>query len=182
MIHYQIDEIPWQRLTTAYGRGTQIPQLLEQENYAELLNLIEHQGTLWQVTPWVLYFMTQSLQNKSLNRIKNNELDVYEAVLVAQSADLERATGSMLFDFHTLLTPEYLWPESEERDEEEWEEDIPHSYDQKSFLSYYFYSVKFIREKEYIFEKLIKTQNTEIVNQCQNILNLLQVVRFSKCM
>ncbi|MDL1163074.1 hypothetical protein PAEVO_61750 [Paenibacillus sp. GM2FR] len=52
-----VTSVPWQRLTTAYGRGTDIPRLLETGQYKELANLIEHQGTLWQTTPWALLML-----------------------------------------------------------------------------------------------------------------------------
>ncbi|MEK5484771.1 MULTISPECIES: hypothetical protein [Lysinibacillus] len=48
MLNEQIPSIPWLQLTTPYGRGTAIPQLIEQEQYIELAELVEHQGTLWQ--------------------------------------------------------------------------------------------------------------------------------------
>lgn len=43
--------IPWQRLTTAYGRGTELPALMAARAYEKIAPLIEHQSTLWQVTP-----------------------------------------------------------------------------------------------------------------------------------
>lgn len=61
MLEQQIPDIPWQQLTTPYGRGAAIPQLIEEENYRQLAELIEHQGTLWQVTPWVLLILLKKL-------------------------------------------------------------------------------------------------------------------------
>ena len=65
MLDQQIPNIPWRQLTTPYGRGTAIPQLIEQEQYTQLADLIEHQGTLWQVTPWVLLILLKSLKVKN---------------------------------------------------------------------------------------------------------------------
>ncbi|WP_338652275.1 hypothetical protein [Lysinibacillus sp. Y5S-8] len=64
MLNEQISSIPWLQLTTPYGRGTAIPQLIEQEQYTELAELVEHQGTLWQVTPWVLLVLLKKLASK----------------------------------------------------------------------------------------------------------------------
>ena len=63
-----INDIPWENLTTPYGRGTNIPKLIENRKYKELVNLLEHQETLWQVTPWGVYFLLEQL--KVMNRWK----------------------------------------------------------------------------------------------------------------
>ncbi|RAR44458.1 hypothetical protein [Paenibacillus sp. MDMC362] len=52
-----VTSIPWQRLTTAYGRGTEIPRLMETGQYEELANLIEHQGTIWCEKPESVHFL-----------------------------------------------------------------------------------------------------------------------------
>jgi len=69
MLNQRIPNIPWQQLTTPYGRGTAIPQLIEQEQYQKLAELIEHQGTLWQVTPWVLLILLKKLANKNMEDV-----------------------------------------------------------------------------------------------------------------
>ena len=65
-------EIPWHRLTTAYGRATGFPEYfdvlskmedLEAINNAgeEVAINIEHQSTLWHSTPFALIFLCRIL-------------------------------------------------------------------------------------------------------------------------
>ena len=60
--HLKVTDVPWHRLTTAYGRGTEFPAhlaVLEQmrdlasvkESLYELTTNMEHQSTLWHATP-----------------------------------------------------------------------------------------------------------------------------------
>ena len=60
--HLKVTDVPWHRLTTAYGRGTEFPAhlaVLEQmgdlasvkESLYELTANMEHQSTLWHATP-----------------------------------------------------------------------------------------------------------------------------------
>ncbi len=59
--HLKVTDVPWHRLTTAYGRGTEFPAhlaVLEQmrdlasvkESLYELTTNMEHQRTLWHTT------------------------------------------------------------------------------------------------------------------------------------
>ena len=65
-----VDEIPWHRLTTPYGRATQFPRYftaLETMDDAaavkdalyELTMNTEHQGTLWHATPFAMIFLVR---------------------------------------------------------------------------------------------------------------------------
>jgi len=66
----KIDEIPWHRLTTAYGRATDFPEYLRilsemrdikaMEAAGEQLAInISHQSTLWHSTPFALIFLVR---------------------------------------------------------------------------------------------------------------------------
>jgi hypothetical protein len=79
--------IPWHRLTTAYGRGTKIPELIKMEQYGKLAQLIEHQGTLWQVTPWAMQQLLHTLPNRSVESVKKEEIQLYIAVASAFTWD-----------------------------------------------------------------------------------------------
>ena len=59
--HLKVTDVPWHRLTTAYGRGTDFPAhltVLEQmrdlasvkESLYELTTNMEHQSTLWPIS------------------------------------------------------------------------------------------------------------------------------------
>ena len=65
--HLKVTDVPWHRLTTAYGRGTDFPvhlAVLEQmgdlasvkESLYELTTNMEHQSTLWHATPFGMVF------------------------------------------------------------------------------------------------------------------------------
>ena len=66
--HLKVTDVPWHRLTTAYGRGTNFPAhlaVLEQmgdlatvkESLYELTTNMEHQSTLWHATPFGMVFL-----------------------------------------------------------------------------------------------------------------------------
>ena len=67
----KVTDVPWHRLTTAYGRGTDFPAHLAvlermedmeavKESLYELTTNMEHQGTLWHTTPFGMVFLTCS--------------------------------------------------------------------------------------------------------------------------
>ena len=64
----QVNDIPWHRLTTTYGRATDFPEALDVlwnmesietvDAAGEALELnIEHQSTLWHATPFAMIFL-----------------------------------------------------------------------------------------------------------------------------
>lgn len=66
----KIEDVPWNQLTTAYGRAGDFPEYLavlnqmsdleKMENaLGELGQCIEHQGTLWHSTPFALIFLVR---------------------------------------------------------------------------------------------------------------------------
>ena len=71
--HLKAADIPWHRLTTAYGRGTDFPEhftVLEQmrdlasvkKSLYELTANMEHQSTLWHATPFGMVFLSRILE------------------------------------------------------------------------------------------------------------------------
>ena len=69
----KVTDVPWHRLTTAYGRGTDFPAhltVLEQmrdlasvkESLYELTTNMEHQSTLWHTTPFGMVFLCRILE------------------------------------------------------------------------------------------------------------------------
>ncbi len=71
--HLKVTDVPWHRLTTAYGRGTDFPAhltVLEQmrdlasvkESLYELTTNMEHQSTLWHATPFGMVFLSRILE------------------------------------------------------------------------------------------------------------------------
>ena len=153
------DEIPWQRLTTAYGRATGFPQYfdilskmedLEAINNAgeEIAINIEHQSTLWHSTPFALIFLgrifKQALDRRTQDNIADylvNELlelfiEVAEAIKGAEG--LEHA--DQLPYFSDLLKEEYLWSEEYDEDADELRYESDEVFPDDLFYSFYYYS------------------------------------------
>ena len=153
------DEIPWQRLTTAYGRATGFPQYfdilskmedLEAINNAgeEIAINIEHQSTFWHSTPFALIFLgrifKQALDRRKQDNIADylaNELlelfiEVAEAIKGAEG--LEHA--DQLPYFSDLLKEEYLWSEEYDEDADELRYESDEVFPDDLFYSFYYYS------------------------------------------
>ena len=155
----EVHDVPWHRLTTPYGRGTDFPVYLEtlaQMNdsdsvknalYALTTNM-EHQSTLWHVTPFGMVFLSRILgqaltasgQNPVANFLAEELLDFFACILQCfhDGDTLEHADPLPLFA--DMLREEYLWSEEdkEEDDEMRWAEEgvIP----DELFYSFYYYS------------------------------------------
>ena len=153
------DEIPWQRLTTAYGRASGFPKYLdvlskmkdlEAINNAgeEIAINIEHQSTLWHSTPFALIFLgrifKQALDRRKQDNIADylaNELlelfiEVAEAIKGAEG--LEHA--DQLLYFSDLLKEEYLWSEEYDEDADELRYESDEVFPDDLFYSFYYYS------------------------------------------
>ena len=157
--HLKIDDIPWHRLTTAYGRGTDFPAhltSLEQmrdlssvkKSLYELTTNMEHQGTLWHATPFGMIFLSRILdkaiadsgRNPAARFLTGELLDFFACILKCfrDGDDMEHADALPLFS--DLLKEEYLWSEEydEEEDEMRYEED--EVFPDELFYSFYYYS------------------------------------------
>ena len=153
------DEIPWQRLTTAYGRATGFPQYFDVlskmkdleaiNNAGEEIGInIEHQSTLWHSTPFALIFLgrifKQALDRRKQDNIADylaNELlelfiEIAEAIKGAEG--LEHA--DQLPYFSDLLKEEYLWSEEYDEDADELRYESDEVFPDDLFYSFYYYS------------------------------------------
>lgn len=166
------DSIPWQRLTTAYGRGTDIPRLIETGQYEELASLIEHQSTLWQTTPWVLLILLQELAKQRPEQVSSQEIQLYLAVASAINVD-EMDSQNAVETMNELLDEKYLWPEDEEDDELWWEEEEPRGYEQEAFFSYYSFSYLLLKDAIPVFTAIMKG-NDKLAPAIQELLLMLQ--------
>ncbi|WGV60042.1 hypothetical protein QIH01_02565 [Brevibacillus brevis] len=166
------NNIPWQRLTTAYGRGTDIPQLIQTGQYEELANLIEHQSTLWQTTPWVLLILLQKLSKQKPEQVSLQEIQLYTAVASAINAD-EMDSQHAVETMNELLDEKYLWSEDEEDDELWWEEEEPRGYEQEAFFSYFSYSYLLLKDAIPVFTAIME-ENEKLAPAIQELLLMLQ--------
>ncbi|MED3796585.1 hypothetical protein [Lysinibacillus capsici] len=172
MLDQQIPNIPWRQLTTPYGRGTAIPKLIEQEQYTQLAELIEHQGTLWQVTPWVLLVLLKKLTRKKLEVVSLQEVQLYLAVAHAITKDYLDPVNTVK-NMQELLDVNYLWIENEDNDEQEWEKETPKGYEEQAFVGYYYYSYMLLQEAVPIFST-ITARNNEASECLAELLTLLR--------
>ncbi len=157
--HLKVTDVPWHRLTTAYGRGTDFPAhfaVLEQmddleavkDSLEELTTNMEHQGTLWHATPFGMVFLSrilvkalgESRQNPVAHFLAGELLDFFSCIrqCVRDGDKMEHADPLPLFS--DLLREEYLWSEEydEEEDEMRYEED--EVFPDDLFYSFYYYS------------------------------------------
>ena len=155
----KIDEIPWHRLTTAYGRATDFPEYLRilseikdikaMEEAGELLAInISHQSTLWHSTPFALIFLVRIFKDALIKRQSNSIADYLVRELLELFVEIAEAVnyGNMLEHaeplphFLDLLKEEYLWSEvyDEEADELRYEDD--NVFPDDLFYSFYYYS------------------------------------------
>lgn len=152
-----LEGVPWHRLTTPYGRGDELPKLLKdlaslknresvESSVRKISHLIEHQGTLWHVTPFATVFLARifrsALADASTNPVAHQAVDhigeLFAVLLecVRDAQKLEHADP--LPKFVDLLTEDSLWPDDEEDDELRWEEEEVFS--DSMFYSFWFYT------------------------------------------
>ena len=147
--HLKVTDVPWHRLTTAYGRGTDFPAhlaVLEQmrdlasvkESLYELTTNMEHQGTLWHATPFVA----------------GELLDFFAGILQCFRDGDEMEHAEPLPQFSDLLREEYLWSEEYdgEADEMRYEEDEVFPADE--FYSFYYDSWQSVEAYRDILEQV----------------------------
>lgn len=157
----QISDIPWHRLTTAYGRATDFPGELDalwamesidavDEAGKEIALNIEHQSTLWHSTPFALIFLFRTFK-KAVEEQRHNEVARYLAealveffIVIAESIrdSLVLEHADPLPKFVDMLDEEYLGSEEYDEDEDmiRYEED--EVFPDDLFFSFYYYSLQ----------------------------------------
>ena len=157
----QIVDIPWHRLTTSYGRATEVPAHLEvlwdmkdvdaiDAAGEELAQNIEHQSTLWHATPFAMVFLLRIFK-KALEERTQNEVAHY---LVEQMVDLFTVIAECIRDglmlehadplpnFEDMLNEEYLWSEEYDEDEDIIRYEEEEVFPDDLFFSFYYYSLQ----------------------------------------
>ena len=157
----KVSDIPWNRLTTSYGRGTDFPnqfdvlwkmESIESVDAAgeELALNIEHQSTLWHATPFAMIFLLrifkkakeESVHNEVAQYLAEQLVELFTVIAECIRDGLMLEHADPLPNFEDMLNEEYLW--SEEYDEEEdvlrYEEDDVFPDD--LFFSFYYYSLQ----------------------------------------
>ena len=157
----EVNDIPWHRLTTTYGRATDFPEALDVlwnmeimetvDAAGEALELnIEHQSTLWHATPFAMIFLLRIFK-KAQEESTHNEVAQYLAEqlveLFAVIAECIR-DGIMLEhadplpNFEDMLNEEYLWSEEYDEDEDILRYEEEEVFPDDLFFSFYYYSLQ----------------------------------------
>ena len=149
----QVNDIPWHRLTTTYGRATDFPEALDVlwnmesietvDAAGEALELnIEHQSTLWHATPFAMIFLLRifkkaqeaSAHNAVAQYLAEQLVELFTVIAECIRDGLMLGHADPLPNFEDMLNEEYLW--SEEYDEDEFPDDL--------FFSFYYYSLQIL--------------------------------------
>lgn len=158
-----MDDIPWDRITTAYGMATELPEYLKvlqamnphdsvQNAFREITYSIEHQGSLWHSTPFALIFLVRIYHDVEKQKENNKtaawlveELEKFFALMIECHCDLEELGGDdPLPLFSDMISEKYLWPAGmDEEEEDEWWEE---GYSDELFVSIWHYSYEVVKE------------------------------------
>ena len=157
----QVSDIPWHRLTTSYGRGTDFPNqfdVLWKMNSIETIDVagedialnIEHQSTLWHATPFAMIFLLRIFK-KAQEASAHNEVAQY---LAEQLVELFTVIAECIRDglllehadslpcFEDMLNEEYLWSEEYDEDEDILRYEEEEVFPDDLFFSFYYYSLQ----------------------------------------
>lgn len=194
-----LNDIPWNLLSTPYSRAGEFPAWFKElngENAQRVANAareialnIEHQSTLWQVTPFAMIILDRLLssaidkyqytKDEADKTIIRHIMEIYVPVFETVDFMLE-STDNDLPDplplFSDMLAPEYLLPTVEELDgddEDELEAYLEMQYmemPEELFYSFFHYSwmvLAFSLNKNTY--KLIEINDMEI-NGCLDVV------------
>lgn len=194
----KIEDIPWNRLTTAYIRATEFPEYFEtiwnlsnskkvKTTLNTIFSNIEHQSTLWRATPFSMIFLVRIFQ-KAVSEMHENNI-AYDVVKILLKffimiselfheveQQIKETDEKPLPYFYDMLNEKYLFPEEcddEEQEEIFWEEDADFFSDElfnDFFYSIYYYSYQPLLECK---EVLKDIKNVELQQQVKELQNLL---------
>lgn len=168
-----LEEIPWHRLPTVYGRATDFPKYIKilqkmedkkamaEAGEALVINM-EHQDTFWQATPFALIFLLRVFKEAVEERGRNE----FAAYLVSELLELfvilakviheveKMAHSAPLPQFTDMIREVYLWSEDydEAADELRYEED--EVFPDDLFYSFYYYTYQALLAYQPLFEQL----------------------------
>ena len=178
----KMEEIPWHRIPTTYGRATLFPRYFEvleqmkniEEVEAALYEVsinIEHQSTLWHATPFSIIFLARIFVKAVAERNTNeNARYLIEELLegfdiIAESFrdgdELEHADPLPFFE--DMLKEEYLWLEVYDEEEDELRYEEEDVFPDDLFYSFYYYSFEVLKIYRKEFETLQGTEFEERV-------------------
>lgn len=160
----KMEEIPWHRIPTTYGRATLFPRYFEvleqmkniEEVEAALYEVsinIEHQSTLWYAAPFTLIFLgrlfkkalAKSSTNKSARYIVEDLLEGFDIIAESFRDGDELEHADPLPFFEDMLKEEYLWSEVYDEEEDELRYEEENVFPDDLFYSFYYYSFEVLK-------------------------------------
>lgn len=183
-----IQDIPWHRMVTTYGRATDFPKYFsdiisfkdeEGVRFAlkEIIYNTEHQSTLWHCTPFAMIFLVRIFNDISKNKDEKFNFVIEDLIDLFIDVATAYIDGNLLEHeqqlnlFEDMLKEDYLWSKiyDEEEDEIRWEyEEV---FPDDLFYSFYYYSYMVLLENKSEFEVLKNGIFKEKIEKLLELLN-----------
>ena len=157
----QVNDIPWHRLTTTYGRATDFPTELDVlwnmksidavDSAGEALaQNIEHQSTLWHATPFAMIFLhrifkkaqEESVHNEVAQYLAEQLVELFTVIAECIRDGLMLEHADPLPNFEDMLNEEYLWSEEYDEDEDVLRYEEDDVFPDDLFFIFYYYSLQ----------------------------------------
>ena len=157
----KVSDIPWHRLTTSYGRGTDFPNqfdVLWKMDSIEAVDAtgedialnIEHQSTLWHATPFAMIFLLRifkkaqeaSAHNAVAQYLAEQLVELFTVIAECIRDGLMLEHADPLPNFEDMLNEEYLWSEEYDEDEDVLRYEEDDVFPDDLFFSFYYYSLQ----------------------------------------
>ena len=157
----KVSDIPWHRLTTSYGRGTDFPNqfdVLWKMDSIEAVDAagedialnIEHQSTLWHATPFAMIFLLrifkkaqeESAHNEVAQYLAEQLVELFTVIAECIRDGLMLEHADPLPSFEAMLNEEYLWSEEYDEDEDVLRYEEEDVFPDDLFFSFYYYSLQ----------------------------------------
>lgn len=197
-----IEDVPWHRLTTAYGRATNLPEafkiLNDMQDFDAIKSAIwdimsiEHQSTLFYATPFATIFLTR-IFNKAVENYDKNDIAKYiiskflicfENIAFAcrYAENYKREEDKPLTNFSDMLNEKYLHSVlSDKSDYDKVEDEDDYDYYEEGYEEDFdypdelFYSCYFYSHEALLeIKKIITKLNDEsLLSSIKQIFDLL---------
>ena len=183
----RLEEVPWHRLSTAYGRAADFPEYYNtiwdmadlasvKTALTEVLSDIEHQGTLGHSTPFAMIFLARIFEHSIPEISKNacadfiieNLLDFFELIVNCFDEYDEMEHDEPLPEFSDMLQEDYLG--SELYDEEDDDLDRFEEGDYDVIYSFWYYSYQVLLLCKPMLKKLENTSFKEQAEELDEII------------
>lgn len=189
MQNLRVDEVPWHRIPTVYGRATKFPEYFKilfdmrdkrevEMVLKEVIINIEHQETFWHATPFSMIFLVRifesavsELEKKEIAYFITEQLLDFFGEMAECFQDVNaREHADQLPLFSDMLKENYLWSEEYNEEEEERRYEEEEIFPDSLFYSFYYYSYQALIACKPILQRL---ENTKLKAKTKVLQELL---------